>query len=243
MPNAPRWEHLQRLRLTGLGENRRLAAELIHNCSPDKLTAIDLSGTHSFLLSMNAQRHCKRLKRLQLVHPFPPFNADNFPAMQHVYSMRDRFSHVEWLSIVEKNHDQEGNIDTFEQCFEDMLEALQHMPALLRFAFTLDVSRLQPDEIRDSLGLDENDNEPLTDNEVLEWYTTQIQRIADAVPQLQEVCLFPNCGTSMGKDIAGIYRGTRAEDGNTMRVHLDAVQPGVECTRFPWGIGDDDERA
>lgn len=113
MPSAPSWEHLKRLRLTGLGENRRFAAALIHNCSPDKLMAIDLSGTHSFLLSVDAQRHCKRLERLRLEHPFPPFNANSFPAMQHVYGMWESFPHVKWLSIVEKNHGREGNMDTF----------------------------------------------------------------------------------------------------------------------------------
>ncbi|KAL6357305.1 hypothetical protein LRP88_07463 [Fusarium phalaenopsidis] len=284
LPSAPRWEHLKRLRLTGLGENRRFAATLIRNCSPDKLMAIDLSGTHSFLLSVDAQRHCNRLERLRLEHPFPPFNADSFPAMQHVYGMSESFPHVKWLSIVEKNYGREGNIDTFEQCFEQMTEALQQMPNLLRFAFTLDIDRFQPDEIRDRLGLDENDNEALTDSQMLEWYTGQIRRIAGAAPQLQEVCLFGNFGTSMGIDIAGIYhgddnepltddqvldwytariqriadavpqmleiylfvhdrmyRGTKSDDGETMKVLPDAVQPGVGCSRFPWDLEDDDE--
>ncbi|KAJ4125213.1 hypothetical protein NW754_013499 [Fusarium falciforme] len=240
LPSAPRWVHLKSLRLTGLGENRRFTAALIHNCSPDKLMAIDLSGTHSFLLSVDAQRHCKRLERLRLEHPFPPFNADSFPAMQHVYGMWESFPHVKWLSIVEKNHGREGNMDTFDQCFEQMTGALQQMPNLLRFAFTLDIDRFQPDEIRDRLGLDENDNEALTDNQMLEWYTGQIQRISDAAPQLQEVCLFGNFCTSMGIDIAGVYRGTKVEDGKRMRVLLDAVQPGVECLTFPWGLDDDE---
>jgi hypothetical protein len=126
-----------------------------------------------------------------------------------------------------------------EQRLEQMIEALQQMPSLLRFAFTLDIDRFQPDEIRDRLGLDEN-NEALTDNQMLEWYTGQIQRIANAAPQLQEVCLFGNFGTSMGIDIAGVYRGQKVEGGESMRVLLDAVQPGVECSTFPWGLDDDE---
>lgn len=116
-----------------------------------------------------------------------------------------------------------------------MTGALQQMPNLLCFAFTLDIDRFQPDEIRDRLGLDENDNEALTDNQMLEWYTGQIQRIADAAPQLQKVCLFGNFGASIGIDIAGVYCGTKVEDGKSMRVLLDAVQPGGRMLDIPLG--------
>ncbi|EEU43840.1 uncharacterized protein NECHADRAFT_74052 [Fusarium vanettenii 77-13-4] len=186
-PSAPRWEHLESLRLTGLGENRRFAAALIHNSSPNKLKAVDLSGIHSFLLSSKTV----------------------------------------------------ANRKVQEQSLEQMTEALRQMPCLVRFAFTLHINRFQPDTIRDRLGLDENGNEPLTDNEVWWWYTAQVQRIADAVPQFEEVCVFGNFGSSMGVDIAGIYRGTKIEDGKSMHVLVDAVQPGVECLTFPWGLDND----
>ncbi|KAI8724419.1 hypothetical protein NCS52_00011100 [Fusarium sp. LHS14.1] len=193
------------------------AAVLIHNSSPNKLKAIDLSGIHSFLLSVDAQRHCKKLERLRAEHPFPPLTTACCPSIQHVYGIPS----LKWLSLVEKNHGREGNIDAFGQSLEQMIEALRQMPCLVRFALTIHINRFQPDTIRDRLGLDENGDEPLTDNEVLWWYTAQVQRIADAVPQLEEVCVFGDFGTSMGVDIAGIYRGTKVKEGKTMRVLLD----------------------
>ncbi|RSM16808.1 hypothetical protein CDV31_004418 [Fusarium ambrosium] len=241
LPSIPRWEHLHSLKMTGVDHCQELATTLIHSCSSQKLISVDVSGIFSFALAGVVQQYCKRLERLRIEHPFPPLNENHFPAMQYIYESRESLRHVKWLAIAEKNPGDTGSMGAFEQCFEDMLEALQQMPALLRFGFTLDINRFQPDEIRDSLSLDENDNEPLTDNEVLEWHTTQIQRITDSAPQLQEVCLFRNCGISMGKNIAGICRGTKSKGGNTMCVLLDAVQPGVECTRFPWGIGDEDD--
>lgn len=257
LPNVPRWEHLRSLKMTGVDHSREFAAALIHSCPSQKLISVDMSGIFSFALVDVVQRHCKWLERLRVEHPFPPANVNQFPAMEYINRSRENLSAVKWLSIVEKNHEQEGNIDTFvspphhkkpatianekvqEERLEQMTEGLQGMPSLLRLAFTLKIDRFQPDDIHDRLGLDANDNEPLTDDQTLEWYTAQIQRIADAAPQLQEVCLFGNFGTAMGKDIAGVYRGTKVEDGTSMRVLLDTVQPGVECLAFPWGLDDD----
>ncbi|KAL2684562.1 hypothetical protein Neosp_005640 [[Neocosmospora] mangrovei] len=232
-PIVPRWEHLQSLKMTGVGHCRELAAALIQSCSSQKLMSVDMSGIFSFALFEVVQQHSKRLERLRIEHPFPPTNMNHFPAMQFIYESRDSLPAIKWLSIVEKNHGQEGNIDTFEQCLQEMTEGLQRMPSLVRLAFTLSIDRFQPDDIRDRLGLDENDNEALTDDQTLEWYGAQMQRIADAAPQLKEVCLFGDFGISMGIGVAGVYRGTKVKDGASMRVLLDAVQPGVECSSFP----------
>lgn len=93
------------------------------------------------------------------------------------------------------------------------------MPNLHHFAVTVDICRFQPTDIRDSLGVDGDDNEPLTDDQVLDWYTAQVQRVADVIPQMLEISLFVR---------NRIYRGAKSDDGETMKVLPDAVQPGVE---------------
>ncbi|RSL96237.1 hypothetical protein CEP52_011581 [Fusarium oligoseptatum] len=114
---------------------------------------LELFGDGHVQTFRNALPSIPRLERLRIEHPFPPLNENHFPAMQYIYESRESLRHVKWLAIAEKNPGDTGSMDAFEQCFEEILEALQQMPALLRFAFTLDINRFQPDEVRDSLGL------------------------------------------------------------------------------------------
>lgn len=246
LPSVPRWELLETLKMTGIDHCRELAAALIHSCPPRRLMAIDMGGIFSFTLVQVAQQHCKNLERLRVEHPFPAVNADRFPSVQYIHEARESLRHIKWLTVSEKNPGGIASLDAFvsthyyhkkpatvayqraqEYCLGDMMEALQHMPNLRRFAVTLDVYRFQPREIRDRLGLDSDDDEALTDDEILSWYVIQIRHISEAVPRLRELCLFSR---------HRIYRGTIANDGKTMRVLPDAVQPGVECSRFPWGL-------
>ncbi|RSL64324.1 hypothetical protein CEP54_004818 [Fusarium duplospermum] len=234
LPMVPRWEHLHSLKMTGVDHCRELATTLIHSCSSQKLISVDIGGIFSFALAGVVQRYCKRLERLRIESPFTPANENQFPAMQYIYESRGSLRQVKWLSIVEKNPGDTGSIDAFEQCLGEMIEALQQMPNLRRFAVSMDIYRFDPSDIRDELGVDGDDDHQLTDDLVLDWYTIQIQHVASAAPQLRELCFFVR---------GRIYCGTKSGDGEAMRVLPDAVQPGVECTRFPWGVGDDQEYA
>ncbi|KAM5343244.1 hypothetical protein ACJ41O_014210 [Fusarium nematophilum] len=211
-------------------------------CHLEKLQAVYLTEGRGSETYVETRKHCPRLKRLALSLDgdidgsvlnrngwgWGDMMSLEAESMAKIVVNRD-FEYLEWLVFNETrpfSYYLRGTPP--ENRVKGLIAALQAMPRLRRFAFTLSKNRFGP-----SFNLVLSVDRPLTHTEAEAWYAALIQRIGGSVPGLEQLCIIDG-----GDWRPVVHRGTRDRNGDSMSVTHETFSWQTSNSTFPLGLLD-----